>query len=278
MSSTPFIQVLDKIVVDAALQYNPDSRHLDIGYHAQQTSIMVDLIRLYRQLDNSTSAGERKAIRDAIDTMQQILYPWITKSTNGPPRYRSILDLMETWTEEAGIVVTIGKNGGYRWGVHQLVHLRGNLKCTLPIEIYYAGEEDLPRAYREFIEAISATYPGRITLIDILDLFPDPDGQAGLPGGWAMRPFAMLASSFNTVILADADTVFLQDPRVILNEPSMRESGSIFWHDRVIKPAKPAAYDVLEELLELSKAKGMERVKQESAPWFNRQTRDEQER
>jgi len=242
---------------------------------------MADLIRMYQNLNNtSTPVRERLALKDAIDTMQQTLYPWITRSAGPQPVYSSILDMIDTWTDDIGIVVTLGKNGGYRWGVHQLVHLRGNLKSTLPIEIYYAGEDDLPRPYREFIQAIQTAFPnsGSIKLIDILDRFPDPDGQAGLPGGWAMRPFAMLTSSFKTVILADADTVFLQDPRVLLAEPSMREFGSIFWHDRVLKAAKPETYDVLDELLEVSKAKNLDRVKQEGAPWFQRRTRDEQER
>ena len=68
--------------------------------------------------------------------------------------------------------------------------------------------------YRQKIEDLSrrSSAGGDIRTIDLTSIFPDPDGVIGLPGRWASRPFAILASSFKAVILSDADTVFLQDP------------------------------------------------------------------
>ena len=57
--------------------------------------------------------------------------------------------------------------------------------------------------------------------------FPDPEHELGLPRGWAIRPFSILASSFKTVVLADADTIFLRDPRILINETGFLGYGSL---------------------------------------------------
>ena len=119
---------------------------------------------------------------------------------------------------------------------------------------------------------------GTIDIIDINNRFHDADGTLGLPGGWAMRPFAMLASSFKKVILSDADTIFLQDPRKLLHEPTFQEYGSIFWHDRILEPAKEEIYNWADELIAKSKAKNLDRVKEENIGWFSRKTFYELER
>ena len=274
--------VLEQIIVDAALQYRPDAaKYQDIAYHAEQTAVFINLLRIYRQLDDSTASADREALRDTIEQLQQILYPWITTPEFGEPGYGSFFDLLDSYDKDSGIVVTIGKNGGFRWGVHQLAQLRGVLKTNLPIEIFYAGDNDLPIHYRQFLEDIQAEYPntGNITIIDINERFPDPDKVLGLPGGWAMRPYAMLASSFRKAMLIDADTVFLQDPRLLLDEPNFREHGSVFWHDRVQGPGRDDHYEYTVELLDLAKARHLDKVKTTlDGEWFNRHTGDEQER
>ena len=91
-----------------------------------------------------------------------------------------------------------------------------------------------------------------------------------------MRPFAMLASSFKQVILADADTVFVMDPRVLLDEESYKKYGSVFWHDRRLAPAPEETYKWADELLETAKAKDLENIKKEG--WFLHETFYEMER
>ena len=120
--------------------------------------------------------------------------------------------MTSSYTQDAGIVINTGKQGSFRWAVRQIVTLRGVLNCTLPIEVFYGGDDDLPEPYRNFLYLIESAFPdsGTITSVDVTQKFRDPDGMLGLPGGWAMRAFAILASSSKTVILADADTVFLQ--------------------------------------------------------------------
>jgi len=98
-----------------------------------------------------------------------------------------------------------------------------------------------------------------------------------MPGGWALRPFAILASSFRKVILTDADTIFLQDPALLLKEPGFMDKGALFWHDRILGPANPDVYNWLDDLLDEINAKYVPEMKKNSG-WFSRSTFYELER
>jgi len=253
---------------------------MDIAHLARQTAVLNDLLRIYDRIPASSRElqQERAEFRHAIEAMQQALYPWITTPKDGNQTYTSFIDLIDSYTQDAGIVISTGKEGGFRWAMHQIIILRKVINCTLPIEVFYGGDDDLPENYRAFIESLTDEYrdAGPITTVDITKKFPDPDKKLGLPGGWAMRPFAILASSFKTAILADADTVFLQDPQIILDEPTFKEYGSIFWHDRALTPAPQDTYKWADELLEAAKAKNMDKVR--NSGWFKHQTFYEMER
>lgn len=269
--------IQSKIIADAALQFRPeakDARDLDIAHIARQTAVLKDLLTIYEEIPNTQEAyHDRQALRDTIDTMQRVLYPWTTHV------YSSLFDLIDSYTEDAGIVISAGINGGFHWAVHQIISLRRVLNCSLPIEVFYGGDKDLPVEYRLFIESIDSSFPGHnsIRTVDITEKFPDPEGILDLPEKWAIRPYALLASSFKTVILTDADTIFLQNPMVLLEEPAYKEYGSIFWHDRRnINSGVEETYKWTEELLESVKAKNMDKVR--DAGWFRRETAHEMER
>jgi len=277
-------EVLNEIIIDAAKQFHPnakDAKDKDIGHLARQTAVLQDLLRIYNRINSSNSAfdDERHLFESTINELQTFLYPWITApSLEGSATYSTFFDLIHSYTEEAGIVISTGREGGFRWAIHQIVILRGVLNCTLPIEVFYGGDHDLPAQYRSFIEAIPSAFPGTGTIVtvDITKKFADRDETLRFPGGWAMRPFAVLASSFKTVILADADTVFVMDPRVLLEEESYKRFGSVFWHDRKLSPASDETYKWADELLETAKAKDLENIKKEG--WFLHQTFYEMER
>ena len=282
MSTSTLNQVLDTLIIQSALEFRPDGKNtkdLDIGHIARNTAVLKDLLRIYEQLYPKTRRlqEEKASFKDTIETLQETLYPWITTPKDGSQTYRSFFDLTNSYTQDAGIVISTGKDG-FRWTVHQVVTLRGVLNSTLPIEIFYGGDDDLPEPYRDFLYLIESVLPdsGSITTVDITEKFPDPDGLLDLPAKWATRPFAILASSFKTVILSDADTIFLQDPQTILDEVSFQEFGSIFWHDRILNPASEATYKWADELLETAKARNLD--KSEADGWFNKQTYYEMER
>jgi len=253
---------------------------MDLGHIARYSAVLKDLVRIHNEIIPSTkeSQHEKEAIRQTIDIVQEALYPWLTQpDEEGNQIFSSMLELLDSFTEDVGIVISTGVRGGFRWAVHQIVTLRAVLNCTLNIEIFYGGENDLPKKYRTFIHDIESAFPGSgsIRTIDITQVFPDPNGLLGFPGGWAMRPFAILASSFKKVILTDADTVWMQDPRKILEEETFAEYGSVFWHDRELAAASDETYKWVDELLEAAKAKS---ENFQPNGWFEKKTFYEMER
>ncbi|KAI5198108.1 putative alpha-1,3-mannosyltransferase [Aureobasidium subglaciale] len=81
---------------------------------------------------------------------------------------------------------------------------------ALPIEIMYGSEEDLGQEYREILEE----WPG------VRDL------------RWALKPWAMLISSFQEVLFLNADVVFFADPEFLLHDGRYKNTGALFLTDR----------------------------------------------
>ncbi|MCJ1396036.1 hypothetical protein MMC18_008923 [Xylographa bjoerkii] len=147
-----------------------------------------------------------------------------------PPDWKPLHDLRQRFVPGSkGIVIPTGK-GTFRFACHLISTLRDVLKSELPIQIMHAGEDDLPADHRHVITQLGS----RIETLDVTTVLDDKTLQ--LPkGGWAIKAFAALASSFEQVILMDADAVFLQKPEVILNDhPGYQATGSLLFHDRLL--------------------------------------------
>ena len=126
-----------------------------------------------------------------------------------------------------GIVLTAGQ-GNMALAAHAIRALRRVVKSELPIQVAYAGDDDLPRSKRRLMRSIDP----KLELINILDYYDE--AVAGLiGGGYAMKPFAALASSFERVVIIDADTIFMQRPDNWFEEnKSLKRTGTLFFHDR----------------------------------------------
>ena len=150
-----------------------------------------------------------------------------------------------------GIVMCAGSNN-FLFAVHHIQTLRNVLHSTLPIQVAYAGDGDLHYADRVFLTNIGPN----VETLNLLDHFDE--AVAGLrTGTWAQKPFAMLASRFQKVILVDADTLFMQKPdKVFEAEPGLVETGTMFYHDmawRVYKDDRQGWFHRLMEGREPSK-------------------------
>ncbi|MCJ1422927.1 hypothetical protein MMC29_000807 [Sticta canariensis] len=154
-------------------------------------------------------------------------FPWWLPdpSTYMPWHHRPKSDPHDT-----GIVICTG-SWTKVYAIHLIRILRDVLHSKLPIEIAYGGDEDLSFADRyDFM-----TLGHDIRLINLVDHFDERVGSLR-NGGFAMKPFSMLASRFRKVIMVDADTVFLRAPdRVFVTEPGLVETGTLFWHDRAVR-------------------------------------------
>lgn len=144
-------------------------------------------------------------------------------------RYQNaIADLQHHHSSTKGLVIPCG-SADFHFALHLVAAVRHVFNSSLPIEIMYAGDGDLLQAQREALEAVGPN----ITTIDLLHFYTE--SSVGLTdGGWAIKPFALLASSFEQVIIADSDIVFLQPPEAAFDHPGYKTSGTLFFHDGVI--------------------------------------------
>ncbi|MCJ1469107.1 hypothetical protein MMC07_007740 [Pseudocyphellaria aurata] len=147
-------------------------------------------------------------------------------------------------SHDTGIVICVGSRNKL-YAIHLIRILRDVLHSKLPIEIAYGGDGDLPFKDRRDFMALD----DNIRLINLVDLFDESVGSLR-HGGFAMKPFAMLASRFRRVIMADADAIFLRAPdQLFKSEPGLVETGTFFWHDRAFKRPTATAKPWVESLL-----------------------------
>ena len=127
-----------------------------------------------------------------------------------------------------GLVIPCGSSD-FHFALHLVAAVRHVFHSTLPIEIMYAGDSDLSEDQQEALEAVGED----IRTVDILHFYHE-SSVGLLGGGWAIKPFAILASSFEQVIIADSDVVFLQSPERLFDHPGYNETGTLFFHDRLV--------------------------------------------
>jgi len=128
-----------------------------------------------------------------------------------------------------GIVIPTGKKT-FRFTCHLISNLRNALNSKLPIQIAYAGNKDLPSEHQQALLNLGED----IDLLDITSVLNDETLE--LQGAaWAIKPFAMLASRFEKIILMDADAIFLQKPEEIFEKHNgFKETGTLLFHDRLV--------------------------------------------
>ncbi|KAF2153467.1 glycosyltransferase family 71 protein [Myriangium duriaei CBS 260.36] len=155
-------------------------------------------------------------------------YGFLETSLTGARMYNPWLKSKPT-LEDTGIVISLGSKDVHL-AAHLIANLRTVLHSELPIEIAYAGDEDLTTAERQKLASIAPN----VKFLDLLHIFPRARDDL-VNGGWATKPFALLAASHARTILVDADTIFLQKPDAIFEEQiGVEDTGALFFHDRVV--------------------------------------------
>ena len=166
---------------------------------------------------------------EPFHNLRQQFFPWWSPSANV-----TYLPWEPRGMQETGVVVTVGQ-GNFIYALHCIQVLRKVVNSTIPIQVFYAGDNDLPEAKRDEMKAL---HP----LLETIDILENQFNEtiADLRGsGYAMKPFAALASSFARVILIDADTIFLQRSDDYFGEHAeLNKSGLLYYHDRAFEGRK----------------------------------------
>ena len=128
---------------------------------------------------------------------------------------------------ERGIAICAGGRALLSQAYLTLDALRNLHGSTLPVELVHSGEAELPPACREFFERSFAP----LACVDLQRAALPPGGELLRGSGYAVKPFALLASSFSEVLLLDADCVPLRDPAPLFDAPGYCANGNLFWSD-----------------------------------------------
>ncbi|KAF9434184.1 hypothetical protein BGZ76_008427 [Entomortierella beljakovae] len=204
-------------------------------------STLTQRFRIYRALwkglksyyDELVQQGKEKQLYDAppsdiapaielLQRMEQVTFPWIKKNHGTSYDLHSKIK-----TGGRGIVMCVG-NYHIRFARTAVKTLRQVVGSKLPIEIYYINQGDLSEANREWFESFD-----NVRTIDISTVI---DNEMVKLGGWAIKPFALLVSSFSEAILMDSDAYFLSPPEVLFEDEGYKLTGTAYFYDRTLFP------------------------------------------
>lgn len=121
--------------------------------------------------------------------------------------------------------IVIGGGGLQHFpGAWVCIHQLRRLGCTLPIQLWYLGDEEMDERMRRLIA------PLNVACVDARHVARRH--PARILRGWELKPFALLHSSYREVLLLDADNVPIVNPEFLFDTPQFRETGAVFWPDQ----------------------------------------------
>jgi hypothetical protein len=100
------------------------------------------------------------------------------------------------------------------------------IETELPIEVIYSTVDDLSFDNQQILKTM---FP-KVRLIDLSSMAFN-DSYLKLRG-WEIKPFAVLASRFEQVLLMDADVLFFEKPEILFKNKYFIQTGTLFFYDR----------------------------------------------
>lgn len=157
---------------------------------------------------------------------------------------------------ERGIVICSGGDKYFRSTVIILKALR-YMGCTLPVEWFYVEDEMnadmIAYVEKEFSDMVSV-----INVMDRVDQVFSVFSKIGLDYGggdsffkkptvaslksYAVKPFSLLASRFNEILLIDADNTPIKNPEFLFKSNAYQCYGNVFWADFGFEPETQKIY------------------------------------
>jgi Mannosyltransferase putative len=180
--------------------------------------IIAEQLRIFKEYHDQSFNGFKMTPQktEFLTKMETELFSWIK------PSFKSTVAMRKSFNGN-GIVICAG-NGAANLAISTLRMIREIHQSDLPVEVFYIGDNDLSPESRKKFEKIPFT-----TTRDITKIFDDEIMKLG---GWAIKGFALLASSFKNAMLIDADVVFIQSPETLFSSYLFKTYGALFFHDR----------------------------------------------
>jgi len=135
-----------------------------------------------------------------------------------------------------GIVIPAG--GHYLPGAWVTVNLLRQTGCTLPVQIWHLGPDEVPAIYPELMAPMDVRF---VDARAVAQAHP-----ARRLGGWQLKPYCVICSPFDEVLLLDGDNHPARDPTFLFDSPEFLETGSLFWPDRVRHGPKSSLWDLFD--------------------------------
>lgn len=182
---------------------------------------------LTRWAAQSDSDPKDFLLRESVENVSLSMFPFLRNPTK-PNDPLPVSTLRQSYQEGSrGIVIPVGSKD-FRFAYHLVLNIRKVLQSKLPIQVVYAGDDDLPKSMREKLSAMGED----INFLNILEILDNK--SMGLEKDWAIKAFAALASTFEQVIILDADSIFFKKPEVLFEQTSYKKTGALFFHDRLL--------------------------------------------
>jgi len=136
-----------------------------------------------------------------------------------------------------GIVICAGGPRLFACAWVLLHMLREVLGCTLPIEVWYVGAGEMDPIMLALLRTFHCVEPMDATGISSYERIRSQHPHA-------LKPFAILHSSFREVLLIDADNVPIADPSFLFDTTQYTETGALFWPDLKPIPESSAVWEL----------------------------------
>jgi hypothetical protein len=154
---------------------------------------------------------------------------------------RGLVDVDDGAENPRGIVVCAGGEK-YLPGCYVLLRLLRHLGCTLPVEVWHLGPEEMPDAWRRrLVPLVGGGGDIRDAFAVARDLdaaYPELRASPAVPlgahlYGYESKLFALQWSRFAEVLSLDADNLPWRDPTFLFDEPAYLDTGAVFWPDGI---------------------------------------------
>jgi ADP-heptose:LPS heptosyltransferase len=115
--------------------------------------------------------------------------------------------------------------GGLKYFTNAWVCIRmlRHLGCRLPVQLWHLGRHELDPQMANILSPLD------VQCIDAYEL--RKTHPCRILGGYELKAYALLHSSFREVILLDADNLPLIDPETLFDTPEYARTGALFWPD-----------------------------------------------